>query len=99
MRALLLASLGAVSFAVLATEPPVEIDPNTKIQGGADVRGSGAQAGAGARPDDKAGSGPRVEERESAARPDKSEPKEDKPISARKPQEDPAKGESAPAPR
>jgi hypothetical protein len=65
----------------------LEIDPNTKIQGGADMRGSGASAGAGARPDNEIESGPRLEERRNVARPDKDDPKEDKPISERKPRE------------
>ena len=69
---------------------PIDVDPNTKIEGGADVRGSGAAAGAGA------GSDKKVE-----IPPDKRELEKDKPISERKPQEErepeeAAKRDSAP---
>jgi hypothetical protein len=45
--------LGAFVSITLAAERPLEIDPNTKTQGGADVSGSGANAGAGAKTDNK----------------------------------------------
>jgi hypothetical protein len=45
--------LGAFVSITLAAERPLEIDPNTKTQGGADVSGSGAGAGAGAKTDNK----------------------------------------------
>ncbi|HWM42082.1 MAG TPA: hypothetical protein VNP36_06560 [Burkholderiales bacterium] len=61
-------------------ERRLEIDPNTKIEGGADVRGSGANAGASARPDSKIEDKTPVDER-------KQEVEKDKPISERKPQE------------
>jgi hypothetical protein len=78
-----------------AAQDRVEIDPNTRIQGGADLRGSGANAGAGAQPDSAQPAQPegkletpaRVEERGSVAGPDRIDPDKDKPISARKPQE------------
>jgi hypothetical protein len=95
-----MASLSAFALAAAAAEPRIEIDPNTKIQGGADVRSSGANAGAGAQSDDKIESKPRLEEeRGNVAGPDKSGPEKDKPISERKPQErepeDAARGETA----
>lgn len=84
--------LGLVLPAVAQERRP-EIDPNTKIEGGADVRGSGANAGAG-RPESRIENNTRIE-------PDKKAPERDKPISERKPQErerddEPAKGETAP---
>lgn len=102
MRALLALSC-FFTFQAVAQQQPTEIDPNTKIQGGADMRGSGANAGTGGRVvaeprrDDAPGS---------LGRPEPLDPKEDKPISARKPQEqererererarDAAKGETA----
>ena len=45
--------LGAFPFTALPAEHPVDIDPNTRTQGGADVRGSGANAGAGAQTDNR----------------------------------------------
>jgi hypothetical protein len=73
---------------VVAQERPPDIDPNTKIQGGADVRGSSAAAGAdtGARPDTPS------DDKKESGRPDKSASEKDRPISERKP-EDEAKGE------
>ena len=78
-----------LAHAALAQErPPADIDPNTKTQGGADVRGSGANAGEKAEPE-KA----RVEEERREAK--------DKPVAERKPREQPreteeaAKGETA----
>jgi len=86
----------AVALQVLAQERRSdEIDPNTRIQGGADVRGSGANAGATAAPET------RIEDKIPV---DKRAAEKDKPISERKPQEpeqerereEPAKGGSAP---
>jgi hypothetical protein len=57
----------------LAAETPREIDPNTKIQGGADVSGSGSSAGASEQRKNTDEEKPRAEK--------------DKPISERKPQE------------
>jgi hypothetical protein len=91
------AILGVISLALvlpaLAQDRSVDIDPNTKIQGGADLRGSGANAGAGAtsdnkpQPDEKLESVPRIDERGDVARPDNTDPRKDKPISAREPRE------------
>ena len=55
---------------------PSDVDPNTKIEGGADLRGSGAAAGAGAGPDKK------IENPQ-----DKRDLEKEKPTSERKPQE------------
>ena len=63
----------------IAQDRRVDIDPNTRIQGGADVRGSGANAGASADA--------QSDKNEKVERPEKSEPEKDKPISERKPQE------------
>lgn len=78
-----------------AQDKPREIDPNTKIQGGADLPGSGANAGAGARTDNRMESetrierpdGPRLEERGNVAGPDRDRTEKDRPVSARKPGE------------
>ena len=83
-----------------AQERPTEIDPNTKIQGGADVPASAGTAGAGARTDNRMESAPRVEQRGDGAGPDRARSDKEKPISARKPEEprpedDAAKGETA----
>ena len=97
--------LALAAVAVFAEERPVEIDQNTKIQGGADVRGSGAHAGAGARSDSKVEGGPRANEdaRRDVAEPDKAERLEDKPISERRPREpepqNPARGDTLPPAR
>ena len=97
--------LALAGFAAFADERPVEIDQNTKIQGGADVRGSGANAGAGARSDDKVeGEQRRGEDRRrDVAQPDQMERREDRPISERRPRQaepqDPARGDSAPPAR
>jgi len=81
MSRLLIAGLSAFAFAAAAAEPKVEIDPNTKIEGGADVRSSGANAGAGVQPTD-------IKEQKPAERAqDKGSDDKDKPISERKPQE------------
>ena len=86
--------LGLVMPAV-AQDRRIEVDPNTKIEGGADVRGSGANAGAGAQPDNKNGS-----KTGNVAGPPRPDPERDKPISERKPQErereEAARGESVP---
>ena len=77
MRAVLFVVL--LPLSVLAAEKPVDVDPNTKIQGGADVRGSGANAGSGAN----------VEEPKKAdaeIKPTEKEEK-DKPTTERKPRE------------
>jgi hypothetical protein len=91
----------------LAAESPREIDPNTKIQGGADVRGSSSSAGAGEQ----------TQERSDAEKPPLSSPhgvhtpekrdsgdaEKDKTISERKPQErereEASRGESKSAPQ
>ena len=79
----------------LAQDRRIEVDPNTKIEGGADVRGSGANAGAGAQPDSKNES-----KTGNVAAPDRPDPEKDKPVSARKPlereREEAARGESVP---
>jgi len=93
--------LVAWTTCALAQEQPVrptEIDPNTRIEGGADLRGSGAGAGAGARDEEKrqADKSP-VQPRDE---PEQNRPGQDKPISERKPRqsEDAPKGETT-APR
>jgi len=83
-----------------AQERPLEVDANTKIQGGADVPASAGSAGAGARTDNRMESEPRVEQRGEVAGPDRARIDQEKPISARKPEEarpedDVAKGETA----
>ena len=92
----LLATVLLMPLIALAQQRPAEIDPNTKIEGGADAPGSGA----GIRPDRKLD--PAEPQREPAVQTDKIDPKEDKPISARRPQdvnrgreEEAAKGETA----
>jgi hypothetical protein len=83
----------AFSLTVLAQPRPIEIDPNTKIEGGADVRESGGNAGAGAHSDNKPQAGertesePRLDERGDVARPEKTDPLKDKPVSEREPQQ------------
>ncbi len=89
-----------ISPMAFAQERPVEVDPNTKIQGGADVPASAGTAGAGARTDNRMESEPRVEQRGEVAGPDRARVEKEKPISARKPEEprpedDAAKGETA----
>ena len=86
--------------AAFAQQRPAEIDPNTKIEGGADPRGSGARAGAQPRANPETDARPQG--REVGVEPQKIDPKEDRPISARKPQdvdreraEDAAKGETS----
>jgi len=85
MRILLSIIVSLLSSGALAAEPPLEIDPNTRIQGGADPRGSGAAAGAGMRRDNKMDTEPRGN---NVPRPDKSEIDKDKPFAERKPRED-----------
>jgi hypothetical protein len=88
MRTALSIIVSLLSWGAYAAQPPLEIDPNTKIQGGADVRGSGAAAGAGTSRDDKMDTGPRVEPpANNIERPDKSASDKDQPISERKPTE------------
>ena len=105
MRRAFAFGLALAAFAVYAEERPVEIDQNTKIQGGADVRGSGAHAGAGARSDNKVEGQPRANEdaRRDVAQPDKTERLEDRPISERRPREpephSPARGDTLPPAR
>ena len=70
-----------------AQERPSEMDPNTKIQGGADVPASAGAAGVGARTDNRMQSEPRVEQRGEVAGPDRARIDQEKPISARKPEE------------
>jgi hypothetical protein len=110
MRRIFAIVLAAFPLVAMGAERPVEIDPNTKIQGGADVRGSGANAGAGAQSDNRnrietdksriePAEEPRIHERGNVAGPDKSGPEKEKPISERKPQEreleEASKGETA----
>jgi hypothetical protein len=87
MRLLILLSLLSSGLLLMGagTESPLDIDPNTKIQGGADVRGSGANAGADAQSEKK----PTLEneKRDEIARPDARSDEKDKPISERKPRE------------
>jgi hypothetical protein len=78
---MLLATMLWIPLVAMGQPRPLEIDPNTKIEGGADAPGSGA----GVRPDRKLD--PTEPERAPAERTEKIDPKEDKPISARKPQE------------
>ena len=98
MRALILL-ISLLAMQALAQQRPAEIDPNTKIEGGADVRGSGRNAGQQPRTDPEAEA--RAPTRDPVD-PYKLSPKEDRPISARKPQdvdrereEQAAKGETA----
>jgi hypothetical protein len=92
----LLVTVLLMPLIALGQQRPTEIDPNTKIEGGADAPGSGAGIG----PDRKLD--PAEPEREPTVRTEKIDPKEDKPISARRPQdvnrereEEAAKGETA----
>ena len=105
MRRAFAFGLALAAFAAYADERPVEIDQNTRIQGGADVRGSGAHAGAGARSDNKVEGAPRAGEdaRRDVAEPDKGERLQDRPISERRPREPqpqgPARGDTSPPAR
>ena len=85
MRIIFQIILTLFSSGALAAQPPLEIDPNTKIQGGADPSGSGAAAGAGMRRDNKMDTEPRGN---NVPRPDKTEADKDKPFAERKPRED-----------
>ena len=97
MRAIVGLICVGVVLTALAQEQErrIEIDPNTKIEGGADVRGSGAGAGSGARPDNRIENKAPVDEQKRIEK--------DKPTSERKPQErepepeDAAKGVTRPA--
>jgi hypothetical protein len=98
MRAL--AFLLLFSTAAMAQQRPIDVDPNTKIQGGADVPASAGTAGAGARTDNRMESEPRVEQRGEVAGPDRARIDKEKPTSARKPEQprpedDAVKGETA----
>ena len=98
----------ALPFTLRAAEAPIDVDANTKTEGGADLRGSGANAGSGARSDTKMEDGTRLEHREpprpaergDVAGPDSAAAQKDKPISARKPREreleDASKGATKP---
>ena len=89
MRFVLSIIVTLLSSGAQGAQPPLEIDPNTRIQGGADPRGSGAAAGAGVRRDNKMDTEPRDEPPgTNVPRPDKTEPDRDQPISERKPRED-----------
>ena len=83
---LILALVCLLVPSAFAQDKPAEMDPNTKIQGGADVPGSGANAGAGARSDERR-DGPRLEERGNVAGPDRDRVEKDRPLSARKPEQ------------
>ena len=107
MKKLIALFVAGLAFAATAQERPGEIDPNTKIQGGADVRGSGASAGAGAQTESRTeaekppfSAPPAVH---SPERIDRSDAAKDKPISERKPQErareDASQGETAKKPQ
>ena len=98
MRTVLSVIISLLSWGAFSAQPPLEIDPNTRIQGGADVRGSGAAAGAGIRRDDKMDPAPRVEPPgHNVERPDKSESDGDQPLSERKPTEHQDRGKDDPA--
>ena len=87
MRALVILIALLTCGMAAAQQRPAEIDPNTKIQGGADLPGSGAAAGAGARSDNRPEAEPMpAERRRDVAQPEKERP-QDKPISERKPHE------------
>lgn len=83
------AILGVISLVLVlpaaAQDRSADIDPNTKIQGGADLRGSGAGAGATSDnkppPEEKIESVPRIDE------PENTDLRKDKPVSAREPQQ------------
>lgn len=83
-------------LALSAAEAPIDVDANTKTEGGADLRGSGANAGGGARSDGRTENDgtrleraepPRPAERGDVATPDAAAAQKEKPISARKPRE------------
>jgi hypothetical protein len=77
MRTALFALLLLAPLAAAQEKPGEMIDPNTKTQGGADPRGSGANAGA--RGEDKLErDNPRI---------DKETAEKDKPVAERKPRE------------
>jgi hypothetical protein len=100
MRIVLSIVVGLLSWEALAAQPPLEIDPNTKIQGGADQRGSSAAAGAGMRRDGKMDTESRVgPPGNNAQRPDKIDPDKDRPFSERKPLEREDRGKDEPLPQ
>ena len=84
MKAFLIFVLLAAGPA-LAQQKPIDIDPNTKTEGGADVRESGARAGA--RIEDKMERDNRRIDADSAEK--------DKPVTARKPREEERPSEEA----
>ena len=94
MLRMFLVAWATCAFAQEQPVRPAEIDPNTKIEGGADLRGSGAGAGAGARDEEKRQTDKSpVQPRDEL---DQNRPEQDKPISERKPREreDASKGET-----
>ena len=101
MRALIFVFAMILSEMAGGQQRPVEIDPNTKIQGGADLPGSSAAAGAGSRSDSKPTAGPRANDddrRRDVAEPEKGTRPEDKPFTARKPSEQEEASKRQPAP-
>ena len=72
MRSLLFLLL--VPLCAIAADQPVDVDPNTRIQGGADLRGSGANAGAGANTEERKKEDAEIQKKQ-----------KDKPTSERKP--------------
>ena len=72
----------ALAAPAAAQQTPTEIDPNTKTQGGADVRGSGANAGE------------KVDPEKARAEEERRDTK-DKPMAERKPREEPRETEEA----
>ena len=100
MRALALV-LALSCGMVVAQQRPADIDPNTKTQGGADLPGSSAAAGAGSRSDNKPTAEPRANDddrRRDVAEPEKGTRPEDKPFTERKPAEQEEAGKRPPAP-
>ena len=71
-----------------AQQRPPEIDPNTKIEGGADLRSSGANAGTGASRDERT----KIEKTRAPAREeqraDRSDAEKDRPMSDRNPKQE-----------
>ena len=80
MRSLLFLVL--LPLSALAAEKPIDVDPNTKIQGGADLRGDSANAGASAPTTAEA-----KKEDAEIQKNQKDKDKPDKPISERRPRE------------
>jgi len=75
-----LAAPGQEPRGEVGAEPRLEVDPNTKIEGGADVHGSGAAAAGTTTPADE-------KDQKNPAKPEQREPEKDKPTSERRPQE------------